>query len=481
MWSRIKSHIRLRTFPISTKLTILYTGILFCILLFTSLLTIAGLRYVLNIQSEKEMDISITNVLHYVEEGNPIAPNLLEQNLIMPGLALRIFDEQGNLLLDSSPYQLEHRPPIKKSREEHENRDRHRPIILSQDTEGSRVERHTREANYTQVLAKSGEHSYYLQFIRVLSFQSTFLRTLTISLIVTNLLGLLIAILSGMFISRKILRPLRSIINTTKKIQINDLDKRIEVSSSKDELAELSNTFNHMLDRIQTGFEQQRRFVADASHELRTPVTVISGYADMLDRWGKENRSALDEGISAIKLEAASMQNLIEKLLFLARADQGIQVMNKVALNTEGLIREVIQETGLIAPNHQVILEHNVSAFILADASFIKQMLRIFIENSIKYTPPGGRISICSQQIDHYLKITIQDTGIGIPAEEQSNIFDRFYRIDKSRSKETGGTGLGLSIARWIAQQHDITIQIESKNGEGTAIMVQIPLLPSTK
>jgi signal transduction histidine kinase len=480
MWSKIRRLILHRTFPISTKLTILYTVILFCILLFTSLLTITGLRYVLNAQSEKEIEISITNVLRYLEAGNPIDPQLLEQNLLMPGLALRVFDEQGKLLLDSIPYQLEHRPPIKKDIEEHENRNHHSKE-LRPDRGEFRTERHTKEASYIQVLAKSGERSYTLQFIRVLSFQSTFLHTLTISLIVTNLLGLFIAILSGMFISRKILRPIRSISDTAKEIEINDLGKRIQASGNNDELSELTNTFNHMLDRIQTGFEQQQHFVADASHELRTPVTVISGYADMLDRWGKENRSALDEGISAIKLEAANMQNLIEKLLFLARADQGIQIMNKIPLNTEELIGEVIQETCLIAPNHQVVMEKNTSASILADASFIKQMLRIFIENSIKYTPAGGRISICSKKINQYLEITIRDTGIGIPAGEQSKIFDRFYRIDKSRSKETGGTGLGLSIAHWIAEQHGISIQIESNSGEGTAIAVQIPLLPSEK
>lgn len=470
MWSKIKCYTLQRPFPISTKLTVLYTVILFCILLLTSLLTITGLHYVLNIQAKEDMTSSITNVQRYLAAGNPIDQSLLEQNLIMPGLVLRIFDEQGNLLLDSNPY-LKYHP----------SSNHHHPTDRQQATDKFGNEKHADEASSIQVLAKNGEHSYYLQLIRASSLQSNFLSKLTLSLVVTNLIGLLITIWSGMFISRKILRPIRSITNTAKEIGINDLGKRIKTSGNNDELSELANTFNYMLDRIQTGFEQQRRFVADASHELRTPVTIVSGYADMLDRWGKKDPSVLDEGISALKHEAASMQNLIEKLLFLARADQGIQLMTKVPLNTEDFLKEIFQETCLIAPHHQVLLDNNDSALILADASSIKQMLRIFIENSIKYTPADGKIIIDSQQIGHYIMITIQDTGIGIPTEEQANIFKRFYRVDKSRSKETGGTGLGLSIARWIADQHGITIEVKSNPSEGTAITVQIPLLPSIK
>ena len=280
-----------------------------------------------------------------------------------------------------------------------------------------------------------------------------------------------------MFISRKTLQPLRTIITTAKEIEIHDLGKRIPLSNSKDELHELAATFNHMLNRIQTGFEQQQRFVADASHELRTPITVISGYADMLDRWGKQDGAALTEGIEAIKSEAANMHNLIEKLLFLARTDQNKQTLTKDALLMPPLLEDIFQETRLIAPQHQVLLSQNQQASILADAVAIKQMLRIFIENSIKYTPDGGVITLASQRINTHLEITITDTGIGIPKKEQAKIFDRFYRVDSSRSKTTGGTGLGLSIAHWIAAQHNATIQVASVPSQGTTITLKFPLI----
>jgi signal transduction histidine kinase len=173
------------------------------------------------------------------------------------------------------------------------------------------------------------------------------------------------------------------------------------------------------------------------------------------------------------------MYNLIEKLLFLARADQSKLIMNKAKFDMEQLIEEVVQDTCLIAPNHNILLHQNDPALIYADSSSIKQMLRIFIENSIKYTPIGGTIRIASRQTNNHLEITIQDTGIGIPKEDQPKIFERFYRVDKSRSKITGGTGLGLSIARLIAEQNDTTIQLTSAQGEGTTITLQIPLMPS--
>ena len=142
----------------------------------------------------------------------------------------------------------------------------------------------------------------------------------------------------------------------------------------------------------------------------------------------------------------------------------------------EPLITDIVQETRLIAPNHKIELTQNDPATVHADLTYIKEMLRIFIDNSINYTPEGGTISVISQKADHYLDITVADTGIGIPEEDQPKIFDRFYRVDKSRSKATGGTGLGLSIARWIAEQHSSSIQLTSKPGAGTAVTIKIPL-----
>ncbi|MBU2699370.1 signal transduction histidine kinase [Sporomusaceae bacterium BoRhaA] len=471
MWLRIKQ----LAIPISIKLTILYATILSCTLLFTSVLTVAGLYYVLYTQADDDITLSTNSIMHYLSEGNPLDQHLLKENILVPGIILRIFDNQHNLLIDSAPYMPGNHALTK------EDKRNLNPLnffpIKKRTLKVINVD-HVYFYYDNQMIWQNG-HLYQLYIMKTMSEQTHFLKTLVKSLLVTNLIGLLIAIISGTFISRRILHPIRDITDTAKEIEVNDLGKRIALTNSNDELQELARTFNHMLHRIQTGFEQQRRFVSDASHELRTPITVISGYADMLDRWGKQDPSVINEGIEAIKSEASNMYGLIEKLLFLARTDQSKQIITKTLLAMEDLIDEVVQETHLIAPNHHIVLHQNDEATIYADASSIKQMLRIFIENSIKYTATGGTISIVSRQTVHHLEVIIQDTGIGIPEEDQPKIFDRFYRVDKSRSKITGGTGLGLSIARWIAEKHDSTIQLTSLYGQGTTVTVRIPLASS--
>jgi signal transduction histidine kinase len=473
MWSRIK-HIAI---PISIKLTILYSAILSCILLLTSALTVAGLYYVLYTQADDDIILSANSVTRYLAAGKPLNQHLLEANLIVPGVMLRVFDEQNRLVIDNAPYAPGNRV-LSEEDEEDINPLKFFPL--------KRRILHIAHIDhnyffYATQAVWNNDHVYLLHFMRTMSEQTHFLKTLIKSLLITNAIGLFIAVISGIYISRKILCPIRDITDTAKEIEINDLGKRIKATGGNDELQELARTFNHMLNRIQTGFDQQRRFVANASHELRTPITVISGYADMLDRWGKQDPAALEEGIGAIKSEAANMHGLIEKLLFLARTDQNKQIINKTAVAMGPLIAEIVQETRLIAPSHQIELHKNDPVTVYADPASLKEMLRIFIENSIKYTPAGGTISLTSQNTGHHLDITIQDTGIGIPEEEQSKIFDRFYRVDKSRSKATGGTGLGLSIAQWIAKQHSSSIQLTSSPGTGTSVTVKIPLIASEK
>ncbi|MCE5284462.1 MAG: HAMP domain-containing protein [Pelosinus sp.] len=468
MWSRIN---RL-SIPISIKLTLLYTTILFCSLLITSSLTIIGVYYIMYHQAESDIVLSRDAVINYANLGKPLNEKLLRENILLPGVILRITDEQNNLLLDSAPYLPSTDEVLQ---EQSQDNNSLIPSLLKRTSLRAFHKNHT-YFYYTNKLVMQKDQTYELHFLKTLTAEKLFIKTLIEILTITNLIGLLIAVLSGIFISRRILSPIRQITATAKEIEINDLGKRIEVKSSKDELYELTTTFNYMLNRIQTGFEQQRRFVADASHELRTPITVISGYANMLDRWGKQDSLVLAEGIDAIKSEAANMYNLIEKMLFLARADQNKQSITRVPLTIHSLIAEVYEETRLIAPQHEVVLKQNQSAAIWADAASIKQLLRIFIENSIKYTPAGGVIAIDSQKGSDHLAVTIEDTGIGIPAKDLQKIFDRFYRVDSSRTKMTGGAGLGLAIARYIAIQHDITIKVSSMPDQGTTITLNIPL-----
>ena len=466
MWSKIECP----KIPISIKLTLLYAVILSCILLFTSLLTFTGLLYVFFVQAKDDLQQDSVSLLHYLDREHHLDNRIFEKNILSPETILKIYTNKNELILDNRPEVCDPTPPGISPRPDNPKLDSmYKEILQIVDPN---------KPQYYETYKQISFHgaSYRMHLLSPMLGQTRFLTNLLISLFLTNSLGLLIAILSGVFMSSRILNPIRKITQAAKEIEVKNLEKRLELTDSNDELHELGTTLNHMLNRIQTGFDKQRRFVSDASHELRTPITVISGYADMLDRWGKEDPAILQEGLDAIKSEAASMYSLIEKLLFLARTDQNRQLLKKERFDTADLLTEIAQETTIIAPNHKIELKKNDSVDLMADISSIKQMLRIFIENSIKYTPSQGSIFLSGEKTATDWVVTVQDTGIGIDEKEQSQIFQRFYRVDKSRAKATGGSGLGLSIAEWIAKQHDSEIELQSALGKGTRISCRIPL-----
>lgn len=463
--------IKKKAIPISVKMTLLYAGILSITLLVTSSLTLVGQSYVLFMQADEDITITASSVQKYLKLGRLLDNNMLKMNVILPGVMIRAFNAENEILVDTFEQ-------LKGNRWSEKEENEITPFVINYE---NKLPLHIVEINdsyfyFVEQVVTNGHQTYKIQYIKALGEQAQFLKALTKSLLLTSALGILCSVFIGMYMSRKILRPIRDITNTAKEIEFNDLSKRIKTKESNDELQELSYTFNHMLDRIQTASEKQNRFVADASHELRTPITVISGYADMLDRWGKKEGDILDEGIAAIKSEAENMNKLIEKLLFLAQVDQEEQILKRHFFDMNSLLREIIQETRIIAPNHEVELVKNDHAIVYADLTYIKEMLRIFIENSIKYTPEKGKITISSIRVEHYLEVVIQDTGIGISEGDQEKIFDRFYRSDESRNKSSGGIGLGLAIAKWIAEKHEITLSVFSDVGKGTTVVMKVPL-----
>lgn len=302
-----------------------------------------------------------------------------------------------------------------------------------------------------------------------------YINVLSMFLITVNIINILITIILGSKVSRRILKPIDIMTETVKEITINDMGTRLNISGAKDELKDLAITFNKMLDRLQESYERQNQFVSDASHELRTPIAVIQGYANLLDRWGKDDKEVLDESILAIKNESENMKDLIEKLLFLARGDKKqIKIEIKEFCLNE-LIEEIIKETKLIDSNHNISYLINNHTTIKADYKLLKQALRVFIDNSIKFTPERGNITISADANKEKIFITIEDTGIGISKDEIPYIFNRFYRVDKSRTKESGGNGLGLSIAKYIIDNHNGSIKVESELNKGTKIIICIP------
>ena len=256
------------------------------------------------------------------------------------------------------------------------------------------------------------------------------------------------------------------------------LDTRIDLESTQDELRDVAAAINGLLDRINQAYQMQARFVSDASHELRTPIAAIQGYANLLDRWGKHDPEALEESIAAIKEEAANMKELVEQLLFLARGDNNTMPLQFERFDLAQLGENVLREFQMLDQGHEfeAALE---PAFVEADQGLIKQAVRILMDNAVKYTPSGGKIRLMVSQSDEEARITVQDEGIGIPPEDVPRIFDRFYRADESRARATGGTGLGLSIAHWIAESHGGHFEVFSRENLGTRITLVLPAIPA--
>lgn len=306
--------------------------------------------------------------------------------------------------------------------------------------------------------------------------------TIAITLGISMVVGFLVTLVMGNKSGERIIEPLKQMTGTVKNITVNDLSKRIDVSGSKDELKDLAITFNNMMDAIEDSVERQNQFVSDASHELRTPISVVKGYADLLDRWGKDEKQVLEESVKAIQNEADHMNKLVEKLLFLARGDMNVQKLDKEKFNLNELIEEIYKETKMIDKEHSVVFESSPEdVFIMGDKRLIKEAIRVFVENSIKYTEYGGSIKIIVGFDEYNGKIGIVDSGVGIKSEDIPKIFDRFYRADKSRTKKSGGTGLGLSIAKWIIDAHKGKILVKSNEGEGTQVWTTLPKIIQEK
>ncbi len=234
---------------------------------------------------------------------------------------------------------------------------------------------------------------------------------------------------------------------------------------------------NNLIDRMSESFQQQSRFVSDASHELRTPISVIQGYVNMLDRWGKEDETVLEEGIEAIKHESEHMSALVEQLLFLARSDSGRQTLVKEEVSLSALVKEVYEESLLIDPRHVYSLGEcsGGDGTVPGDPTMLKQTLRILADNARKYTKDMDEIKFLAGRRGSECFFSVQDAGIGMAEKDITHMFERFYRSDEVRNSGIGGCGLGLSIAKWIVDKHHGHFEILSREGLGTRITVWLP------
>lgn len=328
---------------------------------------------------------------------------------------------------------------------------------------------------------KYNRKNYTIEIVPYIDNYQSIALLLIIGFSIISFLTLIIITLLGNKINRHMFQPIINMTNSAQKISGNTLNQRIDVANSYDELKDLGETFNQMMDRIELSYRKQKRFVNDASHELRTPIAVIQGYSNLLSRWGKDDEKILIESIDAIKEESEHMKSLVNSLLFLARADKNETKLDRSTFLINDLLEELIKENRLIDSSHVFNKSIEGNLLMNADRKLIKQALRIFIQNSIKFTPDGGKITLKAFSEENNIIIDICDTGIGIPKKDLGNIFDRFYRADESRTKKKGGTGLGLSIAKWIVNAHEGKILIRSTVDVGTDIRLILPYKSNEK
>jgi heavy metal sensor kinase len=293
-------------------------------------------------------------------------------------------------------------------------------------------------------------------------------------------IALLVATVGGYFLARKSLAPVTAMATQARGMGAANLHKRLAVLNPRDELGQLAVTFNQLLGRLEESFERQKRFMADASHELRTPVAILHGETEVTLSRADRSPEEYRETLGILKDESQRLAHIVEDLFTLTRADAGQYPLQLQNVYLDELAADVLRRARSLALAKKITLSAAIEPELpmQADEALLRRMLLNLLDNAIKYTPEGGKISLeCHNQGEEYT-LSVSDTGAGIPVELQTRIFERFFRADKARSRvegDSGGAGLGLSIARWIAEAHQGRLELTRSDTNGTTFTAWLP------
>ena len=293
---------------------------------------------------------------------------------------------------------------------------------------------------------------------------------------------LFISTLGGWFFARASLQPVDELTRTAQDITASNLSRRLPVRRSNDEIGRLTETLNDMILRLEQSFGQIRQFTADASHELRTPLTILTGELELALRSARTEEE-YQEVISSALQETLRMSHVVEDLLLLSRADMGKISLKSGLIDLNEMLADLADATSILGTKKDLTITYRESRehmMVEGDAPRLYQMLLNLLDNAVKYTPHGGAITLTLHRDGEMAEIRVRDTGIGISQEDQEKIFDRFYRVDKARSRAQGGVGLGLSIVEWTIRAHNGEIAVESEPGVGSTFIVRLPIIPES-
>ena len=344
------------------------------------------------------------------------------------------------------------------------------------DSEGKIINIENNKYFVFKVSREIKNYKFNIYTLKNITQENQIYKRLEYLVILFTIIGVVITIIVSKVMSRRILKPINNVIKTAKSSSTDDLSKRIEIPKEEDELQNLTLIINEMLDRLKTSFENQTKFVSDASHELRTPLAIIKGYAEIIRKRGTADIDIFVESIDSIISETDNMRNLIQKLLFLAKGEITKINTKFIDIDANEMVQQIHSDTVVSTKSHNFHLEMGENYKIKGDETLLQQAIRALIENATKYSEPHTNIYIKSVIKDGFGRISIRDQGVGISDEDAKRIFDRFYRVDLSRTKATGGTGLGLAIVKRIVEIHNGKIEIDSKINEGTEISIVLPI-----
>lgn len=452
---------------LSNRLTRVYAALFSAIFfVLSALVFLLAYRFLLQHQYDHLINASrlfSDTLSEEVEEGASLSdPEIFEEMHVDSNLSLLIYDQNSVLIHRVLNF------PLPKF--DHQREGRSPEPFFYDNTLMIRVS--TR-------IAEHGSDYGSLTLVYSLSSETAFLKLLGFLLLGANAAGVAVAYLLSRRVSRRMLAPIGQMISAANRIDRRTLDARLDVPEPDDELRSLSQTLNSMLNRVSAAYQQQGRFVADVSHELRTPLAVMQGNVDLLSRWGAEDPVIRQDSIRVLANQTAYMSTLVDNLLFLARSDNAKFELNRTTFSIEELFAELLEEQALLSPAHTY--EQALSpkdGTLTADRAMIAQLLRALLDNSMKYTPDGGTVTLGFRQTESASELYVRDSGVGMEQQDCDHIFDRFYRVDAARARATGGMGLGLSIVLAIAQSHGGTARATSEPGKGTTVAVTIPNEP---
>jgi two-component system, OmpR family, sensor kinase len=337
---------------------------------------------------------------------------------------------------------------------------------------------------YAKFFVTQGQ-SYELVILRSLHVQKDVLENLSIAFAWLIPLGLALAATGGYFLARKTLAPVAAMGAQAGSITAANLHQRLSVQNPADELGRLALSFNSLLDRLDQSFDRQRRFIADASHELRTPIAILSGEAEVALSQNSRSVEEYRESLTALHREAKRLARIVDDLFTLTRADSGQYPLSPQDFYLDELVASCVQSARTLAFSKNITLTLSASGElpIRADESLLRRLLLNLIDNAVKFSPPGSQVTVASHAAPGGFEVTVSDTGPGIPEELRPRIFERFFRVDPARSRAAaqndGGAGLGLSIALWIAEAHHGRLQLARSDSAGSTFSVFLPASPA--